>query len=613
MCGISGFTRVSGNSQNDRDIINNMVNVQRHRGPDSSGVWDCDEVIIGHNRLAIVDISGGAQPMTKICGEHKYVITYNGELYNTEELRNKLLILGHTFKTYSDTEVLLTSYIEWGTDCLDYMNGIFAFAIWDDFEKRFFLARDRFGVKPLFYSFTGEQLIFSSEIKGILQHPKIKPSISEEGIAEIFGLSPSRTCGNGVFDGIYEVRPAHYMIYSGGNLREFRYWQFKSKPHEHNMSSTAECLNHLVKDAVTRQMVSDVEISTFLSGGLDSSTITGIVAQNFLKESGKQLSTYSFDYVDNNKYFKSGIFQPSSDEQWVKKMVDEFQTKHNILLADCSDLINNLNKVVTARDLPGMADIDSSLIYYCSLIKQNHSVALSGECADEFFGGYPWFYNQNLIVNNGFPWLHSLQARISLLKPEVEEYAQVEKYVKMRYLETIESTPYLEGESASDARKRELFYLNIIWFMGLLLERKDRMSMASGLEVRVPFCDYKLADYVWNIPWNLKFLAQQEKGILRLALKGILPDEILYRKKSPYPKTYNPLYAKEVKRLLVEVLENPDSPILSLIDKKSVYYYINQPDLYSMPFFGQLMATPQMFAFLLQVNFWLKHYKISLK
>lgn len=384
MCGISGFTRVGGDFNNDREIIENMVNVQRHRGPDASDVRIFDELALGHNRLAIIDLESGAQPMERVCGGHKYVITYNGELYNTEELKNKLLILGHNFKTHSDTEVLLAAYIEWGAECLDYISGIFAFAVWDDYEKRLFLARDRFGVKPLFYSVVGEQLIFSSEIKGILQHPKVQPTIKKEGVAEIFGLSPSRTPGFGVFDGIYELKPAHYMVYSSGNIRKFRYWQFDSRPHEHNMSSTAECLNHLIKDAVKRQMVSDVSIATLLSGGLDSSAITGIAARNFLNQGGGQLPTYSFDYVDNNKYFRAGKFQPSNDAPWVKKMVEEFQTKHSVLLADSSDLINNLGKAVIARDLPGMADIDSSLLHYCSLIRQNHTVALSGECADEY-------------------------------------------------------------------------------------------------------------------------------------------------------------------------------------------------------------------------------------
>jgi asparagine synthase (glutamine-hydrolysing) len=576
-------------------------------------MWFCSQAAIAHRRLAVVDVENGIQPMIRSVGEKKYIVTYNGELYNTQELKSELEQLGHIFKTNSDTEVLLVAYIQWKEACLDRLNGIYAFGVWNDYDHTLFLARDRFGVKPLFYAKRGSKFLFASEVKALLKHPAVDPIIDKDGIAEVFGLGPSRTPGFGVYKGVFEIEPGHFARYSVDGLQIKRYWEFVSKEHTDSLSLTAEKVRFLVSDSITRQLVSDVPLCTFLSGGLDSSAITAISANQYVSENKGRIDTYSFDYKDNENFFKSSTYQPDADSKWVERMSIELNTRHEILITDTDTITNALETAVLGRDLPGMADIDSSLYYYCSQVKKTHTVALSGECADEIFGGYPWFHSEKAFNTPMFPWIHSLKDRAKILSNDMANYSNLESYANRRYMETIERTPTLAGENPEEARRREIFYLNIKWFMAQLLERKDRMSMASGLEVRVPFCDHRLAEYVWNIPWEMKSLDSREKGILRFALKGILPDDVINRKKSPYPKTHNPNYEAKVKKILEDILEDSGSPLLQIIDKNYIISLMNIPSDISKPFFGQLMSAPQLYAYLIQVNIWLDKYKVVIR
>ncbi|OQB14941.1 MAG: Asparagine synthetase (glutamine-hydrolyzing) 3 [Firmicutes bacterium ADurb.Bin193] len=613
MCGIAGFADFENNVSKEHEILNAMNEALAHRGPDASGIWLCKEAAIAHKRLAVIDPVGGVQPMIRSMGRHKYIITYNGELYNTKELKYELEHLGHVFTTESDTEVVLAAYIQWKEGCLSRLNGIFAFGVWSEKDKSLFLARDRFGVKPLFYTQVGSCLIFGSEIKALLAHPSVDAAVDNVGIAEVFGLGPCRTPGVGVFKDIYELKPAHYMRFNAKGLSIKRYWEFVSEEHTDSLANTAEKVRYLVRDSITRQLVSDVPLCTLLSGGLDSSAITAIAAGQYAFERGERIDTYSFEFKDDDRFFRKNIFQPDSDKKWVERMCADISSRHRTLVADTDIIINALEDSVCARDLPGMADIDSSLLYYCKQIKKRHTVALSGECADEIFGGYPWFHSQKAFETPMFPWQYSTDERSKILNSDMAFYADIDGYVARRYFETIEKTPRLSGENGHEARRREIFYLNITWFMTQLLERKDRMSMASGLEIRVPFCDHRLAEYVWNIPWNMKTLGGREKGILRLTLKGILPDDVIERKKSPYPKTHNPSYEAKVKEILTEILNDSTSPILEIVDKNQIERLMEQPSDISSPFFGQLMSAPQLFGYLIQVNMWLKKYKISIR
>lgn len=613
MCGIVGWVNTEKNLTNETKVIEHMTNTLDKRGPDAHGICVYENAVLGHRRLVVVDPEGGTQPMTRYIGDNKYTIVYNGELYNTEEVRKKLLVKGYTFKAYSDTEVLLVAYMEWGEDCLNHINGIFAFGVWDEKNKSLFLARDPLGVKPLFYVHKGNSLIFASEIKALLKHPLVEPIVDREGLMEIFGLGPARSLGSGIFKNIKEVPPAHCLNYKLNKINMREYWKLEAKKHTDNLNDTIDNTRNLLVDAIERQLVSDVPVCTFLSGGLDSSAISAI-ASNYYKRNGQGvLNTFSIDYEDNDKYFKANEFQPNSDSIWIKKMVDFIESNHTNVVIDNNQLAYALKDAVIANDLPGMADIDSSLYLFCSEVRKKATVSVSGECADEIFGGYPWFTNQNLVDSNTFPWAGSVNERKSILGKEFKNLP-IEEYIAQKYIDTINRVPKLNGESKEDSRMRELFYLNIKWFMLTLLNRKDRMSMSNSLEVRVPFADYRIVEYCFNIPKDMKLLDGREKGLLRKALVGILPDEIIYRKKSPYPKTHNPKYTKLVKSWMMDIISYKNSPILQIIDKNTVMQMISSDkDVFEKPWYGQLMTGPQVIAYLIQIDTWMKEYNVRIE
>ncbi len=614
MCGITGWIDWEKDLNQQHNVLEAMTEALFSRGPDAGGIWISTHAFLGHRRLIVVDPEGGEQPMTRKRGKHTYVITYNGELYNTQELRQELENRGYVFFTRnSDTEALLLAYMEWKTDCLKLLNGIFSFAIWDDYEQTLFLARDRLGVKPLFYTQRGSAFLFGSEPKSLLANPLVSAEVDEEGLAEIFALGPARTPGHGVFRGISEIKPGHYLFFNKSGLQLHRYWTLKSKPHEENLKNTADKIRWLLKDTVERQLISDVPLCVLLSGGLDSSAIAAFAASAFKHEGKEPLHTYSIDYKDNESYFRSSSYQPDADAPWVEYMSRFLGTIHHKVTIDIPALVEALEMAVKGRDLPGMADVDSSLYLFCREIKKEAVVALSGEAADEIFGGYPWFHSERALEQEGFPWMRGVQERLRLLSPELRKHIRPEEYILARYQETVKDTPRLPGENPLEARRREMFYLNIVWFMSTLLERKDRMSMANGLEIRVPYCDHRLVEYVWNIPWEIKICGGMAKGILRRALARLLPAKVLSRRKSPYPKTHHPAYLAAVKRRVLEILEDPGSPLLPLIDAKAVRAMaLSEGKTFNHPWFGQLMGDAQYFAYLIEIDFWLRSYRVAI-
>ena len=614
MCGITGWVDYKRSLEGERDVVTKMAETLAKRGPDDNKVWIKGNVAFGHKRLIVVDPEGGKQPMTCLKDEANYAICYNGELYNTEDIRKELLRRGYTFKGHSDTEVLLASYIEWKEECVDHLNGIYAFAVWDEQKEQVFIARDRLGVKPLFYKYDSGRLLFGSELKAILAHPDVKAEVTLEGLSEIFGLGPSRTPGHGIYAGIKELRPGHAMTFSKNGLCIWRYWNVESKKHEDSFEETVEKTRFLLQDAITRQLVSDVPLCTFLSGGVDSSAITAIAAKEYEKSGKGQLHTYSVDYEDNDKYFKANAFQPNSDAPFIHLMTETFQTIHHRCVISNEQLAQYLTEAVLVRDLPGMADIDSSLLWFCREIKQDFVVGLSGECADEIFGGYPWFYREDDLQSSAFPWMRSTEAREQLLKKEWRNKLNLQQYVQQRYEESIQEVPILDGESPLEAKRRQLFYLNMVWFMTTLLDRKDRMSMGASLEVRVPFADHRLVEYAWNIPWEMKMYKNREKGLLRKALEGLLPNDILYRKKSPYPKTHNPHYTKAVTVWIQDLLTDKGSILHELFDKEQLSGLIESGgSAFQTPWYGQLMTGPQLLAHLAHIHVWFIEYGVNIK
>ena len=613
MCGIAGWIDWQQDLRNETQTLKSMAQSVAHRGPDTEGLWISRHAGLAHRRLVVVDPVGGAQPMAYAQGEREYVLVYNGELYNTEDVRRELVARGHTFRSYSDTEVLLHAYVEWGAECLARLNGIFAFAVWEEREQTLFLARDRLGVKPLFFSRQGSTFLFGSEIKAILANPAVPARIDSTGLAELLLIGPARTPGTGLFRGIEELKPGHYMMHSPRGTSVNRYWQLESREHEDDLHTTQAKVRELVIDAVKRQLISDVPVCTLLSGGLDSSAITALATRQLEKEGKGRLHTYSIDFSGNDRSFQANEYQPDADEPWVQRMSGLLVTTHHRLLFDTKELMEALLLSMRANDYPGMTDIDASLLLFCREIKKHHTVALSGEAADEVFGGYPWFTRQESLQASTFPWALKNKERFRVLSPDLVRALRPEEYVENKYRQALSEVPCLAGETGLDARLREMSYLNITRFMPTLLDRKDRMSMACGLEVRVPFTDHRLVEYVWNIPWSMKQVDGREKGILRRAMQGILPADVLYRKKSPYPKTHNPAYLRATRDWLLEILADQSSPLHSLLDVPTVRQIAQNNGLgFGPTWFGQLMGAPQLFAYLALIDAWLREYKVSI-
>lgn len=608
MCGIAGEINLKcGIVKQDYHI--KMLNSLSHRGPDENGFFEDKNAILLHSRLAVIDPKKGKQPMTTVHNNIHYTICYNGELYNTNELKHKLKSEGVTFETESDTEVVLKAYIRWGKKSLDLFNGIFAFVIFSPEKRELFVARDKMGVKPFFYAERKGSFIFASEIKTLLCHPDIEPEIDSTGIAELIFIGPGRTPGCGVFKNIFELKPGFCGLFSDLDFKEQQYFKLTDKENCDSIEEIIEKVRFLVTDAVEKQLVSDVPIGTFLSGGLDSSIISSVAAKHFAKK-GKRLKTFSLTYKDNDKHFKSSRFQPTGDDEFIKIMVDYLDSDHTTISVDTDEVVKALFSAVDARDLPGMADVDSSLLIFCGEIKKRVTVALSGECADEIFGGYPWYRDENIRSQFGFPWAQSTKYREEFLHPDLREKISGTDYVNSRYEQTIRATSKLQNLSPLESRMREMMQLNCSWFMQTLLDRKDRMSMYNGLEVRVPFCDYRITEYLYTVPWSVKDFNGREKGLLRKAMEGYLPDSILWRKKSPYPKSHNPAYFTAVKNILGDILKDKSSPLFNLCDYNAVKSLLFEER--SEPWYGQLMTTPQTVAYMIMLNYWLEKFKVKI-
>ena len=605
MCAIGGILDLRFNEETIRKMLSSMA----PRGPDGEGVSRNEECVLLHRRLAIIDPEGGRQPMDLNWAGERYTIVYNGELYNTAEIRRDLEHLGHRFQSHSDTEVLLHGFAQWREDVLERINGIFAFAVWLNKEKKLFLARDRIGVKPLYYKRHKGGLLFASEIKTILCYPTVRAQLDARGAAEILLFGPGRMPGSGVFRGIRELEPGCCGWYQDGELKLRRYWKLTDREHRENFADTAANVRALVLDAIKKQMISDVPIGTFLSGGLDSSIISAVCAGEMGKR-GEVLKTFSVDYENNEKYFIPGKFQPNSDGEYISRMQQHIHSEHKFTVLTPQMLLSEMENATAARDLPGMADVDFSLLAFCRDIRKDVKVALSGECADEIFGGYPWYRDPEIRAAEGFPWSQNLPQRLSFLHPDVRREINGTELVMDAYRDTCRESDVLPGASDSERRMKEMVNLNFRWFMQTLLDRKDRMSMYCGLEVRVPFCDYRIAEYLYGVPWEFKDWRGKEKGLLRCAAEGLLPEQVLWRKKSPYPKTFDPAYADMVQTGLQNLLDTSDAPLFALVDREAVENLFRSEPVW--PWYGQLMRVPQTMAFLLQTDFWLKHYGVEI-
>ena len=603
MCAIAGILNLDAAPE----TIASMLATMRRRGPDDTGIFQEKDVTLLHARLTVIDPEGGRQPMSLRFQGREYTIVYNGELYNTAEIRRELQKLGHQFRGHSDTEVLLHGYAQWGEGVLEKLNGIYAFAIFDG--ERVFLARDRIGVKPLFYAEHRGGLLFASEIKTILKYPGFRAAIDVTGAAELLLLGPGRTPGCGVFRGVREIEPGCFGIWEQGRLTVRRYWKLTDREHREDFTDTCAHVRWLVEDAIRRQLVSDVPIGCFLSGGLDSSLICSIASRE-LAGQGRRLDTFSVDYDRNREFFVPGKFQPNTDSDFLAPMEEYLGANAHHVILSADELDGALEESTQARDLPGMADVDFSLLLFCRKIREHVTVALSGECADEIFGGYPWYRDPAVRAQAGFPWSQNLDMRRRLLTGHLACMTDAQEYVRSRYAQTIRESDILPDSTPLERRMKEMVNLNFRWFMQTLLDRKDRMSMYSGLEVRVPFCDHRIAEYLYRIPWEMKDHNGFEKGLLRKAMEGWLPEQILWRKKSPYPKTHDPRYLELMQRRLDALLADQHAPVWSLIRPGEARAVASSE--MDWPWYGQLMKTPQTIAYICQIDHWLRHYQVDL-
>ena len=609
MCSICGMVDFINPEYVNMQLVQKMGAVLNHRGPDQNGSYVEKGIAFQHNRLAIVDIERGLQPMKRTYEGKEYVIIYNGEIYNSEEIRHLIEKEGIVLQTTCDTELVLYLYILYKQECSKLLNGIFAFAVWDKEQKYVYLARDRFGIKPLFYTRLGSTLIFASEIKSLLVHPLVKRVLNHIGIWQLMFMSPTKIQGKSLLEDIDEVPCGYDGIYQGEDLHLRPYWRLEAKPFSDTENEAIMTTRDLLKDAIEKQLVSDVPLATLLSGGLDSSIITSVAAKKY-QEEGRRLTTYSFEYEENRKYFNKTLFQPQSDDDFASKLANILGTDHNILTVSIDELADLLRNAAIYRDGPGMADIDSSLLYYFRMIKRNHTVVLSGECADEIFGGYPWFYREEMLNNGFFPWIHDSHERAGLFRSEKVKEKEGFEYINNVYKKSIAACPTLENDSATMKQSRIATWLSVNYFMTSLLERKDRMSMASGVEVRVPFADHRIIEYVYNVPWEIKFKNSVEKSLLRSAMKDYLPDLFLNRKKSPYPKTHHPKYEEKVIKYLNEILLKKDCRLYELIDRSTLNQILKGDNV---TWFGQLMSRPQLIAWLIQLEAWMEYYDIAIK
>ncbi|MEW9529134.1 asparagine synthase (glutamine-hydrolyzing) [Microbispora sp. NPDC049125] len=608
MCGITGWVDYQRDLRRKGQSVKAMTDTMACRGPDDEGMWSDQHVAFGHRRLAIIDIEGGRQPMV-VSGEDGVIaaLTYSGEVYNYRELREELVRLGHRFRTHSDTEVVLEAYLQWGDDFVTRLNGMFAFGIWDVRSEELLLVRDRMGIKPLYYYPTPAGVLFGSEPKAILANPLAEPVIDADGLREI--LAFVKTPESGVFRGMYEVRPGQIVKVRREGLSKRRYWKLESHEHTDDLATTVGTVRELLDDIITRQLISDVPLCTLLSGGLDSSAVTALAARAL--EGHGRVRSFSVDFAGYTEHFQPDQMRDTPDTPFVHDVVRHVGSDHTDIVLDSADLMDPGVRaaVLRARDLPlGIGDMDTSLYLLFKAIRAHSTVALSGESADEVFGGYRWFHDPEAVNAHTFPWLtysgvNGLSTRTDFLDDDLRRKLDIPAYRADSYQRALAEVPRLPGETGLERRMREVSYLHLTRFVQILLDRKDRMSMAVGLEVRVPFCDHRLVEYVFNAPWAMKTFDGHEKSLLRAATADVLPRSVVERRKVPYPSTQDPAYERALRASVKRLLDGGDVAAASLVDTGRIRGLLDEP-VGAVSLQG---ARTSLEAFL-QINAWLEKY-----
>jgi asparagine synthase (glutamine-hydrolysing) len=574
MCGITGWISFDRDLGRERETLAAMTRTMACRGPDASGTWVDGPAALGHRRLAVIDLEGGAQPMSVRTPTGEVAMVYSGEVYNFTELREELRAAGERFTTSSDTEVVLRGYVRWGKALAERLNGMYAFAIWDGRRSELVMIRDRMGIKPLYFFPSADGVLFGSEPKAILANPIARRVVDADGLRELFAnvKSPSHA----VWAGMREVQPGTIVTVDAAGLQERTYWRLETRPHVDDRDTTVHHVRELLDDIVRRQLVADVPRCVLLSGGLDSSAITALAAAQ-LSEQGEHVRSFAVDFVGQSEHFRPDELRATPDTPYVHDVAAQVRSEHTDIVLDHRELADPAvrRRVITARDIPvGLGDMDASLYLLFKAIRERSTVALSGESADEIFGGYKQFHDPDVQRAHAFPWIEinadPFHNADTMLHPDLRAALDLAGYRRARYESAIAEVGHLASESDLEYRMRISSYLHLTRFVRMLLDRKDRMSMAVGLEVRVPFCDHRLVDYVYNAPWSLKTYDGREKSLLRGAVRDVLPESVLKRVKSPYPSTQDPRYVGAIQQQVGDLLRDRAHCVFDLMDHGSL-------------------------------------------
>ncbi|ANY08124.1 asparagine synthase (glutamine-hydrolyzing) [Pseudonocardia sp. HH130630-07] len=570
MCGITGWVAFDSDLTQQRPVVEAMTAAMSDRGPDASGTWLRRHVALGHRRLAVIDLPGGVQPMEADTGHGAVALTFSGEVYNFRELRTELERRGHRFRTRSDTEVVLRGYLEWGERVADRLTGMYAFALWDDRTGTLVLVRDRVGVKPLYVHRTSDGVLFGSEPKAILANPLFPRVVDVDCLRELVGFT--KAPGWSLWRGMSEVEPGTVVTVDRSGVRRRTYWTLRTAPHTDDLATTTGRVGELFGAAVRGQTVSDVPQSVLLSGGLDSSAVTAVAAAE-LAGRGEKARTFSVDFLGYEENFTPDELWETPDSPFVRDVAEHVGSVHRDIVLDSRALADPALRraVVAARDMPiGLGDIDSSMYLLFRAIRGECSVALSGEFADELFGGYAWFHHEAARNADTFPWLAFSNAytgdRTEMLRPGLRDRLDIGAYVADEYATAVAAVDHLESDDTLERRMRTSTHLHVTRLVRAMLDRKDRMSMAVGLEVRVPFADHRLIEYVYNVPWSMKAAGGREKSLLRDAVAGLLPRSVVERVKSPYPSTQDVGYAVALQHQASGVLAAPETGVFEVFD-----------------------------------------------
>ena len=617
MCGIAGWLDFGKDMTVQGPVIEAMAAALQHRGPDAQGIWLDSHIALGHTRTSVIDLAGGIQPMVaEEDGRPLAVLIYNGEVYNFQQLRTELEGRGHRFRTRCDTEVVLRSYLEWGLDCGNHLEGMFAFAVWDIRRQELVLIRDRMGIKPLFVAEAGGGVLFASEAKALLAHPLVRPAVDLDGLREVF--STAKTPGRAVFRDMRTLQPGHLMVISRSGIQERCYWKLLAHEHTDDLPTTIATVRSMLEGIIDRELVADVPLCTTLSGGIDSSTVTALAAMARGKHGAEPIRTITATFVGYSENFRPDDQRDTPDAPYAAAMARHVGADHTDIVLGTADLIDPAPRLAAmiAQDQPTtLGDMDTSLYLMLAAIREHSTVALTGETADEIFGGFKWLYDEELVRTEMFPWIAAEKRHQGgiggqgrgLFERGLLEKIDMDSYYADAYQQTLALTPHLDEENPTDRRMHQLLFGHLTRWLPMLLERGDRLAMASGLETRVPFCDHRLVEYVYNVPWEFKTFDGREKSLLRAAVRDLVPSLVMDRPKSPYPVSQDPSYTQALHREMAAVLRDPSSPVLPLLDLAAAEAGVADDSPLANEWHSRINIETA-----LQFNAWLSHYQVEL-